>query len=1176
MSKDYSTIQQHQPLRTPKSFDKEGRALVLQIDEVFDDIYRRFGRLRIEDMGKAFRKEFADAEGNISQLTLDVNGLSTRVQSAEGDISQLNVWAGAIELQVADKYDKVSGITITSAGIDITGSKYIQMGAGSSIDILSGGTFTVASGNFGIDAQGNAYFNGGGTFSGNLQAAGGTFTGNLQAAGGTFAGTLSADCIQGGTIDADEVTIVNLKVDYAQMLGATVGDLVVQASDGNYYRLDVAADGTVTAVRVYPTAAEIAQGHTNDGQKIYGGTDIPASELTTTDIYESRDLAGKITGSSEVDVDQMFERQDFNDNMNAQDLTENTSFQEVVGDWSSQSTITQTINGINSRITQLGYGTIFYSTTPPDPSGVVVGDIWVEPIEDNTWDDISQYTWDELGGMTWEQVAGQYRMYVWTGNDWKLLFDNMIISELQTEINQNAYAITLKANQTQVNVLSGQVTEFAATLEVQGAAITAAVSSVNSKTSNYVRLTDPSLDPSITLSAGDTWTKSPGNGTWESLATFTWNELADLTWDELAGASVYTWDGTQWVQTGNYGMVEQHQTLLEMTDRQISLMADEQIIIGDKVDRNTAQITIQADRITQEVSRATSAEEGKISKTVQFQTADQIYAEAVSQSASSAQGLYLAKTVSYQTPDAIVTEAVRQAGVSAGNTYLKKTSVYQTADAIVSTASAYADGAAATAEANAKNASIAKSGSYNTVNDLLNEAQNKADAAATTAKNASIAKTETYQSAQSIVNTAVAAAASSAGQTYIAKTSTYQTADAIVNEAKSYTNNKLTDYSTTVQTSSLIAQYVGNNAYGKVSGITITASGIDISGSQYVKIASGGYLQAKTGNFGIDTNSSDYVLWSGASTAASSNFRLKKNGELTVTKLMVLNESGSESEYNLRTGNLWKLNYQTIKQGSITTSGGYCTSFTLSNGTTVNFKSAASVTLSGAWDGSKYTATASNGQSISETFGHDSVASELSGATETITSFSSGHKATAYVTASSIGGGNGRLFTFVIDATSEYNSGVTSGRNGVTLSAAGWVGGSNVVSASNGKSVTVALPAISLTGGTSFTSHKTTVYASGGGSPGAVASIEVDATSEYNAGWIAGYNAAASHVGVSGGAGYNNGSFSFPVATSAAGTESTGSWTIRADVSNPQRGYFTGEAQIDGVVRAQRTRQFSQ
>ena len=742
---------------------------------------------------------------------------------------------------------------------------------------------------------------------------------------------------------ANKLYVPRLSVGYAQMIGATIGDLVVQASNGNFYGIDVDLAGNVVATQRTVTAEEIASGHTTDGRQLVMGTDILAENLDTNNLTASHALMYSITANI-IDVDQLWARQAFIDALMVQDISSNTYIQSTIGDWQSQSTITQTIGGINSRITQLGYGTFFYSTTPPDPSGVVIGDVWVEPIEDNTWDDIAEYTWDELGGMTWEQVAGQYRMYVWTGDEWKLLFDNMIVSQLQTQINQNAYAITLKADQSTVDILSGDVTDFAAELEIQSQAITAAVSSVNAKTATYIRLTDPADDPDITLTEGDTWAKAAGNGTWAALESYTWNDLANLTWDELAGASVYTWNGTAWIQTANYGMTIQHQTILEQTDRQITLMAQEQVTIGDRVSTNTAQITIQADRITQEVQRATNAEEGKIAKTSQYQTAD-----------------------------AIVSEAVRQSGVSVAAGYLAKTNDVQT------------------------------------VNDLIADAQNKADAAATSAKNASIAKTSSYQSAQSIVDTAVTTAATAAGNTYIAKTTSYQTADAIVQTAEAYTDN---------------------NAYKLVSGITITSAGIDISGSQYVKIASGGVFQVTSGAFGVDSGSSGYVIWSGASTAETASFRVKKNGECTVTKLMMLNEQGTETEFNLRTAGLWKLNYHVIK--SYTLNGGYCTQMVLSNGTTVNFNSAALVTLSAAWSSSgasrTFTVTASNGQTVSETLTGSVQTGTSSQASFNINAFDANHKAYGAVTSSPYGGGN-VYFGFQVDATSEYVAGETAGKS---------------------------------------------------------------------------------------------------------------------------------------------------
>ena len=663
--------------------------------------------------------------------------------------------------------------------------------------------------------------------------------------------------IQAGV--ANKLFIPRLSVDYAQAVSATIGDLVIQATDNNYYKLDVDLDGAVTATQVTPTAEEIAAGHTNDGRTIYTATEITASELNTTDIYASHALMDEITAAV-INTDQLFAREATISKINALDLSSNTYIQSTIGDWQSGSTITQTISGINSRISSLGYGTIFYSTTEPAAAGVVTGDIWIEPIDDNTWNQIAVHTWEELEGWTWDQVAGQYRMYVWTGEEWKLLYDNLIVSELMTEIQQTAYAVTLKADQSQVDTLSGDVSTFAATLEVQSAAITAAVSAVNAKTANYTRWTDPADDPLISLSVGDTWTKVVGDGTWDSLADFTWDDLSALTWDEIGGATVYSWSGTGWILITDMGQQLNLRTEIEQTERHITAMAEEVLIIGDQVYRNSARIVIEADRITQEVERATNAENGKISKTSQYQTADEIVSEALRQSTSTASGLFIAKTTVYQSADAIVTTAVQQAASAAAGTYIAKTTTYQTADAIVQEA-------------------VRQSGI-------------------------------------------------SAAGAYIAKTTIYQSASQIVAAAETYTDD---------------------NAYRKVSGITITTAGIDISGSQYVRIASGGFLQVTTGNFKIDTNASDYVMLSGSSTAVNANFRLKPNGELTVTKLLILAEDGTESELNLRTAGLWKLNYKTVKTTTIT--GGYCTAMTFSDGTTVNFKSAGSARIHASWVG---------------------------------------------------------------------------------------------------------------------------------------------------------------------------------------------------------------------------------
>ena len=89
--------------------------------------------------------------------------------------------------------------------------------------------------------------------------------------------------------------VPRLNVGYAQMVGATIGDLVIQASNGNYYGIDVDMAGNVTATQRTVSAAEIAAGHTTDGRTLVLGTDILATDLTTENIYASHALMDEIT-----------------------------------------------------------------------------------------------------------------------------------------------------------------------------------------------------------------------------------------------------------------------------------------------------------------------------------------------------------------------------------------------------------------------------------------------------------------------------------------------------------------------------------------------------------------------------------------------------------------------------------------------------------------------------------------------------------------------------------------------------------------------------------------------------------------------------------------------------------------------------------------------------------------
>ena len=94
MSTGYTTYQQHEPLRAPSGWSAQEKRFVAQLEELFDDIYKRYNRLRMEDMSPAFRKSFKQIMDDGAELRHDLDitaaGLSaeiTRASTAEGNLS---------------------------------------------------------------------------------------------------------------------------------------------------------------------------------------------------------------------------------------------------------------------------------------------------------------------------------------------------------------------------------------------------------------------------------------------------------------------------------------------------------------------------------------------------------------------------------------------------------------------------------------------------------------------------------------------------------------------------------------------------------------------------------------------------------------------------------------------------------------------------------------------------------------------------------------------------------------------------------------------------------------------------------------------------------------------------------------------------------------------------------
>jgi len=129
---------------------------------------------------------------------------------------------------------------------------------------------------------------------------------------------------------ANEVFINNLRVKYGQMVQATIGNLVIQAADGNYYRIDVDESGNVTATPVLVSEDEIAAGQT-DGGRIILATNITADSLSTSNLLATYALINRID-AARISVDELFAREAFISRLETTDISSNSYIQQSIID----------------------------------------------------------------------------------------------------------------------------------------------------------------------------------------------------------------------------------------------------------------------------------------------------------------------------------------------------------------------------------------------------------------------------------------------------------------------------------------------------------------------------------------------------------------------------------------------------------------------------------------------------------------------------------------------------------------------------------------------------------------------------------------------------------------------------------------------------------------------------
>ena len=110
-------------------------------------------------------------------------------------------------------------------------------------------------------------------------------------------------------------SVINkLQVTNLQAVNATVGGLVIKASDNKYYRLDIDENGELQHTEVAPTSAQIAAGAMGTGAIIE--TDLTVQDLAAANVKAINALIDKLT-ASRIDVNELFARQAFINKLNS-------------------------------------------------------------------------------------------------------------------------------------------------------------------------------------------------------------------------------------------------------------------------------------------------------------------------------------------------------------------------------------------------------------------------------------------------------------------------------------------------------------------------------------------------------------------------------------------------------------------------------------------------------------------------------------------------------------------------------------------------------------------------------------------------------------------------------------------------------------------------------------------
>lgn len=397
------------------------------------------------------------AGGAVGEENLQTGCVSTRVieahaitadKLAAGAISADFIEAGSI---TADKL-AAGSVTAEKLAAGAISSDFIETGS-ITADKLAAGTITAESGIIAAGAVGTA------------QIADGSITSAKIV-------ELNADVIKSGTLSTDRLLIKGTDGIIYEINAQASGLTSAQLTDEQYRNR---LNGTVIVAESI-TAAQLAA-ESVTANKILAGA-VTAAKIATDAVTADKIKAGAITVAKVSS--------DFGQSL---DLSSNSSINAIVSD------LTQTFVQFNQ------------------PTGTFnVGDVWIETTLSEAWNNLKSKTWEAVKAKEWGEwgYTDRPRTYVWDGAKWVLTVDYNVVQNNSTSITQTKKEISLKANQTTVDALSGRVTQNST--EIKQTAQEISLKANKGDPASGVETTCVSINAGgVNIKTGGTFTVDSGN-----------------------------------------------------------------------------------------------------------------------------------------------------------------------------------------------------------------------------------------------------------------------------------------------------------------------------------------------------------------------------------------------------------------------------------------------------------------------------------------------------------------------------------------------------------------------------------------------------------------------------------------------------------------------------------------